>query len=85
LQVSNQTDCIKIAYDFVHTESIPTCQKLTGEFHQENLVDPDEVWREDVLQISATIFYAYKEISRKCRLLVDKTPPPPPFDEVRDF
>ncbi len=84
LQVSNLSDSIKSACDFFHINSATACQKVTAEFRQENLVSLDGLWREDVLQATTTMFYAYLEVARKCRLLEDVVMACPE-DKMDDF
>ncbi|KAL1749824.1 hypothetical protein FB107DRAFT_224897, partial [Schizophyllum commune] len=57
-QVSNLSDCIKVAVDFVSPENVVRCEKLTEEFRQENLAAQDQ-WKEDVLQLKTMMWYAW--------------------------
>ncbi|KAL1711512.1 hypothetical protein EV715DRAFT_215224, partial [Schizophyllum commune] len=57
-QVSNLSDCIKVAVDFVSPENVVRCERLTEEFRQENLAAQDQ-WKEDVLQLKTMMWYAW--------------------------
>ncbi|TFK74360.1 hypothetical protein BDN72DRAFT_812710 [Pluteus cervinus] len=55
-QVSNMSDCIKVAMDFVSPENIAACEKLTKEFREQN---QSMVWKEDVLQLRTMMWFAW--------------------------
>ncbi|KAI5823553.1 hypothetical protein K523DRAFT_357552 [Schizophyllum commune Tattone D] len=57
-QVSNLSDCIKVAVDFVSPENVERCERLTEEFRQENHV-AEKRWKEDVLQLKTMMWYAW--------------------------
>ncbi|KAA1475960.1 hypothetical protein DENSPDRAFT_760878, partial [Dentipellis sp. KUC8613] len=54
-QVSNMTDSIKVAYDFVSVENLPTTVHLAEEYRRERLVKDGD----DVLQIHRTLWDAW--------------------------
>ncbi|KAI0029130.1 hypothetical protein K488DRAFT_16888, partial [Vararia minispora EC-137] len=60
-QVCNLADCIKVAADFVSPENVARCAQLTEEFRQLNLA---HVWKEDVLQLRAMMWYAWMSCAR---------------------
>ncbi|KAF7965218.1 hypothetical protein HWV62_45057 [Athelia sp. TMB] len=63
-QVSNQEDSIKVACDFIHPASVPTCVKLTEEFRLENIDETVGSWKPDILKVKLTTMYAFQEIVR---------------------
>jgi lysine-specific demethylase 3 len=63
-QVSNQTDCIKAAGDFLFPNHLEHCLQLTTEFREENLVE--DPWMVDVLQVKRTVLHAYINIREQC-------------------
>ncbi|TKY89675.1 hypothetical protein EX895_001460 [Sporisorium graminicola] len=66
-QVCNLTDCVKVAVDFVSPQNVERCFKLTAEF-RELLKDYKKAWKEDVLSLRTTLWYAwctYREMDEK--------------------
>lgn len=66
-QVCNLTDCVKVAVDFVSPQNVERCFKLTAEF-RELLKDYKRAWKEDVLSLRTTLWYAwctYREMANK--------------------
>ncbi|CBQ68647.1 conserved hypothetical protein [Sporisorium reilianum SRZ2] len=66
-QVCNLTDCVKVAVDFVSPQNVERCFKLTAEF-RELLKDYKKAWKEDVLSLRTTLWYAwctYREMDGK--------------------
>ncbi|CDS00276.1 uncharacterized protein SPSC_05339 [Sporisorium scitamineum] len=66
-QVCNLTDCVKVAVDFVSPQNVERCFKLTAEF-RELLKDYKKAWKEDVLSLRTTLWYAwctYREMDRQ--------------------
>jgi hypothetical protein len=61
LQVSNVTDAIKIACDFVSLDNITMTQQLVGELRHQRL---STSWGDDVLQFYETLWYAWGSLSR---------------------
>jgi len=61
-QVCNLADCIKVAVDFVSPENIARCEKLTGEFREQN---QSMVWKEDVLQLRTMMWFAWLSCTRQ--------------------
>jgi hypothetical protein len=59
--VCNLADCIKVAVDFVSPENVARCARLTEEFRALNLT---QVWKEDVLQLRAMMWYAWQSCGR---------------------
>jgi [histone H3]-dimethyl-L-lysine9 demethylase len=62
VQVANLADCIKVAVDFVSPENIARCEKLTGEFREQN---QSMVWKEDVLQLRTMMWFAWLSCTRQ--------------------
>jgi hypothetical protein len=60
-QVSNSADCIKVAVDFVSTENVHRCFKLTKEFRELNLA---KAWKDDVLQLRNMLWFAWLSCQR---------------------
>jgi len=60
-QVLNMADCIKVAVDFVSSENIHHCMKLTSEFRNQNQV---KCWKEDILQLKTMMWYSWLSCSR---------------------
>jgi len=60
-QVSNAADCIKVAIDFVSTENVDRCFKLTREFRKLNLA---KAWKDDVLQLRNMLWFAWLSCQR---------------------
>ncbi|KAF8579060.1 hypothetical protein K439DRAFT_1360417 [Ramaria rubella] len=60
-QVVNLADCIKVACDFVSPENVDRCSVLTREFREQN---QSQIWKEDVLQLSATLWYCWLNICK---------------------
>ena len=56
-QVCNLSDCIKVAIDFVSPENVARCFKLTSEFR--TLTNEHKAWKEDVLSLRTTLWYAW--------------------------
>jgi lysine-specific demethylase 3 len=71
-QVCNLADCIKVAVDFVSTENIERCQLLTQEFREQN---QNVAWKEDVLQLQATMWYAWLSCCRAEREICTREGP----------
>lgn len=63
-QVCNLTDCIKVAVDFISPQNVARCFQLTEEFRGLSL-EGRKSWKEDVLQLKAQLWYAWKA----CRAL----------------
>ena len=61
LQVSNLSDAIKIACDFLSVESLSASRQLMDEFRMQRLVHK---WPEDVLQLELTLWYAWTSLSK---------------------
>ncbi|KAI0047285.1 Clavaminate synthase-like protein [Auriscalpium vulgare] len=61
-QVANLSDTIKVAIDFVSPENIERCEKLTGEFREQN---QSMVWKEDVLQLRTMMWFAWLSCARQ--------------------
>lgn len=61
-QVSNAADCIKVAVDFVSTENVQRCFKLTQEFREINL---EKAWKDDVLQLRNMLWFAWLSCQRQ--------------------
>ncbi|PWY97505.1 hypothetical protein BCV70DRAFT_147026, partial [Testicularia cyperi] len=57
-QVCNLADCIKVAVDFVSPHNVARCFKLTSEFRG-LLHDNRKAWKEDVLSLRTTLWYAW--------------------------
>lgn len=66
-KVSNQEDSIKVACDFIHPASIPTCLGLTKDFRLENIDEKKDAWKADILKVKLTTMYAFQEINRLLR------------------
>ncbi|KAJ3551878.1 hypothetical protein NM688_g4456 [Phlebia brevispora] len=62
-QVSNISDAIKVAFDFLSPAALPTCRKLAAEFREHRLLRQDE-WPNDLLQIDLTLYFAYRSLER---------------------
>ncbi|KAL1742882.1 hypothetical protein HDZ31DRAFT_83810 [Schizophyllum fasciatum] len=62
-QVSNLSDCIKVAVDFVSPENVERCEQLTEEFRRENHVAQKQ-WKDDVLQLKTMMWYAWVNCCR---------------------
>ncbi|KAF8516634.1 hypothetical protein JB92DRAFT_3309464 [Gautieria morchelliformis] len=60
-QVVNLADCIKVACDFVSPENVDRCTSLTREFREQNQT---QTWKEDVLQLSAMLWYCWLNLCR---------------------
>lgn len=67
-QVSNISDCIKIAVDFVSPHNVERCAKVMRELRDENVV---KVWKADVLQFFNTMWYAWLSCSAKSKSLLE--------------
>jgi len=61
-QVANLADSIKVAVDFVSTKNIARCEKLTGEFREQN---QSMVWKEDSLQLRTMMWFAWLSCTRQ--------------------
>lgn len=61
-QVCNLSDCIKVAIDFVSSENIARCEKLTTEFREQN---QSMAWKEDVLQLRTMMWFAWLSCCRQ--------------------
>jgi hypothetical protein len=59
LQVSNVTDTMKIACDFLSVESLAASRLLIKEFRTQRLA---RSWPEDVLQLDTSIWYAWNSL-----------------------
>ena len=55
-------DSIKVAVDFVSTKNIARCEKLTGEFREQN---QSMVWKEDSLQLRTMMWFAWLSCTRQ--------------------
>lgn len=62
LQVCNQSDCIKVAIDFVSPHNIKRCEELTREFRE-------LAQREDVLQLNTMMYFAWLSCCRQEKVL----------------
>ncbi|KDQ52149.1 hypothetical protein JAAARDRAFT_94499, partial [Jaapia argillacea MUCL 33604] len=60
-QVSNVTGCVKVACDFVSPENLDASWHLIEEFRQENQKGINQ-WKEDILQLCAMSWYAWRSI-----------------------
>ena len=49
-----------MASDFVSTQNITRCEKLTREFREQN---QEKVWKEDVLQLRTMMWFAWLSCS----------------------
>ena len=67
-QVSNMTDSIKIACDFLDVESLPASAQLLHEFRMQRLVNN---WPEDVLQFEVTLWHAWTSLYKQKNQLRD--------------
>ena len=56
--------CIKVATDFLSIEAISTCATLAQEFREENRPGVDSAWKDDVLQLTALLYYAWCSLQR---------------------
>jgi len=61
-QVANLADAIKVSVDFVSTNNIARCEKLTGEFREQN---QSMVWKEDSLQLRTMMWFAWLSCTRQ--------------------
>ncbi|KAH9963231.1 hypothetical protein BC827DRAFT_1194282 [Russula dissimulans] len=61
-QVANLADSIKVAVDFVSAKNIARCEKLTGEFREQN---QSMVWKEDSLQLRTMMWFAWLSCTRQ--------------------
>ncbi|KAH9978099.1 hypothetical protein BGW80DRAFT_1285791 [Lactifluus volemus] len=61
-QVANLADCVKVAVDFVSPKNIARCEKLTGEFREQN---QSMVWKEDSLQLRTMMWFAWLSCTRQ--------------------
>ena len=61
-QVSNMSDSIKIAIDYVSPENVDRCAQLTKEFREQN---KSKVWKEDILQLKAMMWFAWLSCCRQ--------------------
>ncbi|KAI0301852.1 hypothetical protein B0F90DRAFT_1809951 [Multifurca ochricompacta] len=61
-QVANLADSIKVAVDFVSPKNIARCEKLTGEFREQN---QSMVWKEDSLQLRTMMWFAWLSCTRQ--------------------
>jgi hypothetical protein len=66
-QVSNQADCIKMAFDFLHPNSARTCGEIAKRFRTETLTNSSA--HEDILQTGLTLLFAFQTIHEKCLVL----------------
>lgn len=55
IQVSNLSDCIKVACDFVTVSSVNVCLELRQQFRAER--------REDVLQLPTMLWYSWLSVT----------------------
>ena len=62
------SDSIKIAIDYVSPENISRCEKLTKEFRE---VNKSKVWKEDILQLKAMMWFAWQSCRYQESLLMD--------------
>ena len=60
VKVSNKSDAIKIACDFVSIENLVETVRLVGEFREHRLACD---WGDDVLQLYASLWYAWVSLS----------------------
>jgi hypothetical protein len=72
LQVCNITDSIKIACDFLDTDSVPASCRLGPEFRAQRL---SHNWPEDVLQFEVTLWHAWTSLSRQKDISLLSTKP----------
>jgi lysine-specific demethylase 3 len=61
-QVANLADSIKVSVDFVSSNNIARCEKLTGEFREQN---QSMVWKEDSLQLRTMMWFAWLSCTRQ--------------------
>lgn len=61
-QVANLADAIKVSVDFVSPNNIARCEKLTGEFREQN---QSMVWKEDSLQLRTMMWFAWLSCTRQ--------------------
>jgi len=61
-QVANLADSIKVAVEFVSPKNIARCEKLTGEFREQN---QSMVWKEDSLQLRTMMWFAWLSCTRQ--------------------
>jgi len=61
-QVANLADAIKVAVEFVSPKNIARCEKLTGEFREQN---QSMVWKEDSLQLRTMMWFAWLSCTRQ--------------------
>ncbi|TRM68546.1 hypothetical protein BD626DRAFT_482072 [Schizophyllum amplum] len=64
-QVSNLSDCIKVAVDFVSPENVHRCERLTDEFRKENTGTYQKQWKDDVLQLKTMMWFAWVNCCRQ--------------------
>jgi hypothetical protein len=67
-QVSNISNCVKVARDFACLEGITAYANLRAEFRQKNISEPG---KDDVLQFPSMLWHAWQSIS----LILDSCPP----------
>jgi len=60
-------DCIKVAIDLISPVNVAHCEKLMQEFRLQNKHDG---WKEDVLQLKSSLWYAWRSCSvlEKCQV-----------------
>jgi hypothetical protein len=59
-KVSNKSDAIKIACDFISMENLHRTERLVGEFREHRLASN---WGDDVLQLYTSLWYAWISLS----------------------
>lgn len=60
-KVVNYSDCIKVACDFVSPQNVNRCFLLTRQFREQNRM---QTWKEDVLQVSAMLWFSWLNLTR---------------------
>jgi hypothetical protein len=68
LQVSNMSDSIKIACDFLDVDSLMASSQLVDAFREQRLLHH---WPEDVLQFEVTLWHAWTSLSKQKEHLSD--------------
>jgi hypothetical protein len=68
MQVSNMTDSIKLACDFLDVESLSASHQLKEGFREQRLAHN---WPEDVLQFEVTLWHAWRSLYKQKSQLTD--------------
>ncbi|KAH6910760.1 hypothetical protein BKA70DRAFT_1147013 [Coprinopsis sp. MPI-PUGE-AT-0042] len=79
-QISNESDCINLCYDFVSPESIVPCAQLVREYREQSRLKE----KADVLQLDEMMWFAWHSLCARENLpqtpfgaAIDPSPPPP--------